>query len=89
MMSWRHLHVIFNLCLDVDIDKLFDIKHHRQFDEMYTIKMFNFDTVHEYYTKVSSYLDVGKLKIPSLFLNSMNDRLSPYDTLDLSLCKLI
>jgi predicted alpha/beta-fold hydrolase len=70
----------------VDIDKIFQIKQYREFDELYTIKMFNFETVHEYYTKSSSYLDVGKLKIPTIFFNSMNDRLSPHDTLDFTLC---
>lgn len=49
--------------------------------------MFNFENVHEYYTKVSSHLDVDKLKIPSFFMNAMNDKLSPYDTLQLDLCK--
>ena len=48
--------------------------------------MFNFDSVDEYYTKVSSYLDVGKLQIPTFFINSMNDRLSSYNTLNLDLC---
>lgn len=49
--------------------------------------MFNFETVHEYYSKVSSHLDVDKINIPSFFINAMNDKLSPYDTLDLNLCK--
>ncbi len=49
--------------------------------------MFNFENVHEYYSKVSSHLDVDKINIPSFFVNAMNDKLSPYDTLDLDLCK--
>ena len=74
--------------LDIDVDKIFEIKNYREFDELLTVKLFNFESVDDYYTKASSYLDVEKLKIPSFFLNSMNDRLSPYDTLNLDLCKI-
>ena len=71
---------------DINIDKLFKIKYHREFDEIFTIKLFNFESVDEYYKKSSCYLDVDKLKIPTFFINSMNDRLSPWDTLNLDLC---
>ena len=51
--------------------------------------MFNFDSVLDYYTKTSSYLDVGKIQIPTFFINSMNDRLSSYDTLNFNLCSSV
>jgi len=69
--------------IDIEIDKIFNIKNYREFDEILTIKLFDFKSVDDYYTKASSYLDVEKLKIPSFFFNSMNDRLSPYHTLNL------
>jgi predicted alpha/beta-fold hydrolase len=45
--------------------------------------MFDFDSVDDYYIKSSSVRDIANLKIPSLFLNAHNDKLSPVDTIDL------
>ena len=59
-------------------------KNYREFDEMITLKLFEFETVEEYYIKSSSKDDIEHLQIPSIFFNAENDKLSPVDTVDLS-----
>jgi abhydrolase domain-containing protein 1/3 len=50
-----------------------------------TLKLFNFESVEEYYIKSSSKVDIEHLKIPSIFFNAENDLLSPIDTIDFSI----
>lgn len=68
----------------IEIDKLSSAKNYRDFDQVVTIKLFNFKTVEEYYILSSSKDDIEHIQIPSIFFNSENDKLSPIDTVDLS-----
>ena len=51
--------------------------------------MFGFDSPDDYYKKSSSYKDIKNLRIPTLFLNSQNDKFSPIDSIDLEMCNYI
>lgn len=60
------------------------MKIFREYDEHVTIKLFpKFKTVEEYYIQSSSVHDIPKLKIPSLFMNAMDDPLSPIDAIEI------
>ena len=50
--------------------------------------MFGFKSVDDYYSKSSSIDDLENVRVPSLFINSRNDLLSPIDTVNLEKCKL-
>ena len=63
--------------------KLTALGNYRDFDKLVTCKIFGFETVEEYYIKTSSHKDIEHLKIPSIFFNATNDKLSPSDTIDL------
>lgn len=59
----------------------------RDLDEKITIKIHTeFKSVEDYYTKASSCHDLEKIKIRSLFINALDDYISPVDTVDHSLC---
>ena len=49
---------------------------------MYTAKVFGFKDAEDYYRQTSSMKDLDILNIPSLFLNSRDDLLSPIDSID-------
>lgn len=59
------------------------IKNYRDFDEIVTLKLFKFETVDDYYKESSCLHDIQHLKVPTIFFNSKNDKLSPVDTIDL------
>ena len=75
------MNYFYFIFLDLEIMK--NMKNYRDFDHHVTIKLFPFETVEDYYIKSSSLDDVQHLKIPSLFFNAKDDKLSPVDTLDL------
>ena len=75
----------------IDIDKLISkqVNTYKDFDKEFTCKLFNFESPEEYY-KLSQCKDlIDKLNIPSLFINSSDDFLSPIYNVDTQICKLI
>jgi predicted alpha/beta-fold hydrolase len=70
-----------------DYEKIKSFKRYKHFDEFFTCKLFGFDSVEEYYKDSSSFKDICKIKIPSIFFNAEDDRLSPVDCIDKSPCK--
>lgn len=71
-----------------DFENLQKVQLHRHFDELITCKLFGFNTVEEYYEKSSSCFDLPNIRVPSIFINSLDDLLSPIDALDLEMCKI-
>ncbi len=65
------------------MQELNKIKYYRDFDQLVTLKFFNFESVDDYYVKSSSVYDLSNLNVPSLFFNAQNDKLSPVDTIDI------
>lgn len=68
------------------MDDLKKVKNYIDFDVNFTTKLFGFKTAKEYYHKSSSYYNIDKLKIPSFFINSKDDKLSPIYVCDLEVC---
>jgi len=58
-------------------------KNYRDFDNLYTAKVFGFKDAEDYYRQTSSMNFIDMLDIPSLFLNARDDRLSPIDSIDM------
>jgi predicted alpha/beta-fold hydrolase len=59
-----------------------NVKNYIDFDNLYTAKVFGFKDAEDYYRQTSSMNDLHLLNIPSLFMNSRDDRLSPIDSID-------
>ncbi len=86
----KYIELHKNILKDVfDYNKISQIKLYRHFDEFFTCKLFGFENVEEYYEKSSSFKDIPNIKVPSLFINSKDDMLSPIDSINLDMCKLI
>jgi uncharacterized protein len=76
------------LFLGIDYKKFREIKDYHEIDSHFTLKIHkNFENLEDYYIKSSSCFDIHKLGIPTLFINSKDDIISPYDTVDYSHCK--
>jgi len=71
-----------------DYDKLLTIKKYRDYDLLFTYKIFGFETVEDYYRNSSCYPDLHLIKIPTIFFNSKNDKMSPIDSIDIKICNL-
>ena len=69
-----------------DFEKIKLMKNYRDFDELFTCKLFGFKNSEEYYVQSSSYHDLPYIKIPSIFFNSQDDKLSPIDSINIKLC---
>lgn len=84
----KHEHVFREHGL-INIDYLFSgkLKYYRDFDNEFTCKYFNFINADDYYEKAQCKDDISKIKITSLFINSLDDQLSPIKYYDLSICK--
>jgi predicted alpha/beta-fold hydrolase len=68
------------------LDKL---KYCREFDDLIIVKMFDFESVDDYYIKSSSMNDISQIKVPSLFINAKNDIVSPIDCVDENICNYL
>lgn len=59
--------------LDIDINAVERVTTFAEFDELVTIKMFNFKSVDEYYFKNSSLNQLDKINLRTLVVNAKND----------------
>jgi predicted alpha/beta-fold hydrolase len=65
-----------------------NLEYYYEIDQEFTIKIYKeFESVEHYYRSSSSCHDLYKLRVPTLFFNSLDDLLSPVDSIDLSICK--
>ncbi len=71
-----------------DYDLIKSIKNYRDYDINFTCKNFGFDTVEDYYHKSSCFYELKDIKIPSIFFNAKNDKLSPIDIMDMNICTI-
>lgn len=86
----KYIELHKNILKDVfDFEKISQVKLYRHFDEFFTCKLFGFNTVEEYYEKSSSIRDIPNIRVPSVFINSKDDLLSPIDSIDVNMCKII
>lgn len=84
----RYIEQHRNILKDVfDYDNISKVKLYRHFDEFFTCKLFGFESVEEYYEKSSSFADIPNINVPSIFINSRDDLLSPIDSIDINICK--
>jgi len=84
----KYIELHKNILKDViDYEKISQVKLYRQFDEFFTCKLFGFKSVEEYYEKSSSFADIPNIRVPSIFINSRDDLLSPIDSIDKNMCK--
>jgi len=72
-----------------DYEKLKLIKNYRDYDMHFTCKIFGFETVEDYYHKCSCYHELNHIKIPTIFFNSKNDKMSPIDSIDKKTCNFL
>lgn len=72
----------------IDIDKILSssVKTYRDFDKEFTCKLFNFKSPTSYYEHCSTNKVIKDINIPGLFINSIDDILSPIYSVDLSQC---
>jgi predicted alpha/beta-fold hydrolase len=59
------------------------LKNYRDWDELVTLKLFDFESVDDYYIKCSSLHDLINVNVPSIYFNAKDDQLSPIDTVDI------
>jgi predicted alpha/beta-fold hydrolase len=75
----------------IDIDKLIskEINSYKAFDKEFTCKIFNFENPEDYYIKSECKHLIEKLNLPTLFINSSDDFLSPIYNINTQICKCI
>jgi len=59
----------------INVDQLSELETVREFDDKFTIKVFGFESVDDYYWNISSCRRVKNTKIPLFILNSIDDPL--------------
>ena len=60
-----------------DLDHVMQSKTIMDFDERFTRKTFDFDSVHDYYYQASCYHYLPQIKRPTLCLNALDDPIVP------------
>lgn len=76
--------------IDVDYILSNKIKRYRDFDREFTCKLFDFIDPDDYYKKAECKEYIQGISVPTLFINSLDDLLSPIDSIDYkSICKSI
>jgi predicted alpha/beta-fold hydrolase len=87
-LRYYNKHPILKSVKGIDFGKSKLIKFYREVDLEFTIKVHNnFKSVEDYYMKSSSYYDIHKLDVPTLFINSKDDLMSHVDSVDFEKCK--
>lgn len=69
-----------------DISKLMNFRLYRDLDEALTCRIYGFNSADEFYHKASCHSKLHKLKVPSIFFNSRDDKLSPIDSINMKTC---
>jgi predicted alpha/beta-fold hydrolase len=77
----------YNLILELDIDKLLSSRTYRDLEEKLIMNVFNYNSFGEFYLESSCIGYMQTLEVPSLFISSSDDTLSPIDMLDFNKCK--
>ena len=62
-----------------DLKQLEGVRTIRQFDDVYTAKMFGYSGVEDYYKSATLHTKVDLIKTPMLALNAADDMFSPYE----------
>jgi predicted alpha/beta-fold hydrolase len=87
LKTYAERHSIFRTNQDLQFEILNEIKTCKDFDDNFTCKLHGFKDANEYYLTTSSGPDIGKLKVPTLFINAKDDILAPIYAVDLKPCK--
>lgn len=70
-----------------DIDSALKSKTYQEFDDYLTIKMLGFESVKEYYEKISCVHHLHKITTPLLLLQAKDDPISHKDCIPFDVCK--
>ena len=62
------------------------VKSYREFDEEFTLKMFNFKDFSDYYEKISSARFLENVRVPLLLLHSHDDPICTRKAIDYDEC---
>ena len=65
---------------EVDVERIRNCRDIREFDEAFTIRMFKFESVKEYYYECSHKGKLSCIKIPTLCINAADDMFAPADS---------
>lgn len=84
----NHYHILKNdTRIDIDLLLSHRIYKYKDFDKEYTCKVFNFKDVSEYYRHSECKDSLENIMIPSLFIHSTDDFLSPIYSIDTTIFK--
>lgn len=70
---------IFQNLPNIDIDAVSKCRNQREFDEKFTIRMFNFESVSHYYCESSHKGKIACIKTPTFCINAADDMFMPLD----------
>lgn len=70
---------IFKSVPHIDIDAVRKCRNQREFDEKFTIRMFNFESVSHYYCESSHKGKMSCIKIPTFCINAADDMFMPFE----------
>ncbi|XP_046913811.2 protein ABHD1 [Dermatophagoides farinae] len=74
---------IFQKLPNIDIDAVSKCRNQREFDEKFTIRMFNFESVSHYYCESSHKGKIACIKTPTFCINAADDMFMPLEYLPL------
>lgn len=70
---------IFQKLPNIDIDAVSKCRNQREFDEKFTIRMFNFESVSHYYCESSHKGKIACIKTPTFCINAADDMFMPLE----------
>lgn len=70
-------HMIFKNVPGIDLDRVRQCQNVREFDEAFTIKIFNFESVSHYYAESSHLGKMDCIRTPTLCINAADDMFAP------------
>nr|XP_027203568.1 protein ABHD1-like [Dermatophagoides pteronyssinus] len=74
-------HALFKNVPGIDLDRVRQCQNVREFDEAFTIKIFNFESVSHYYAESSHLGKMSCIRTPTLCINASDDMFAPTENL--------
>lgn len=72
-----HQHLLHDM--EVEWNSVYNARNMREFDEAFTIRMFNFESVSHYYGEASHKGKLARIKTPTFCINAADDMFAPIE----------